>query len=173
MSLVYQLPSLSNLFISRLCRAFLNSEFYNSTEIGYFSELNDRIFFQSGKEDEELFNDLSEHELGSSQTLKCSHLLTMILARSWSAAHGGVASSSKQSLKHVLSWPLWSCYFRRFGKIVILCLVKQRYIAPPQAIVFVKFSPNRFPSFLSKLETRKIYFTFLYMKAVGYIVPST
>ena len=123
MLLVYQRPALSNFFIFRLCHVFFNSKFCNSTEMSNFLEVNNRIFFQSGQEDEELFHDLSHHGLGSSQSLKCSDLLTMILTRSWPASHGGVSSSSKQSLKHVLSWPLWSCYFRRFGKIVILCSV--------------------------------------------------
>ena len=107
-------------FVS-LCLVFVNSEIYNTLESSNFSELNYRIFFQSGKADEELFHDLSEHGLESSQSLKCSDLLTMILTRSWPASHGGISSSSKQSLKHVLSWPLWSCYFRRFGKTVLLC----------------------------------------------------
>ncbi|XP_068694638.1 E3 ubiquitin-protein ligase rnf213-alpha-like [Montipora foliosa] len=71
---------------------------------------------QGGKEDEQLFYDLSEHGLGSSQALECGDLLTMILKRSWPESHGGVSSSGKQSLKHVLTWPLWSCFFRRFGR---------------------------------------------------------
>ena len=118
-SLVHQRPALSNFFTFRLCQTFWNGKFYNSTEMSNFLEVKNTFFFQSGQEDEELFHDLAQHGLGSSQSLKCSDLLTMILKRSWPVSHGGVSSSSKQSLKHVLSWPLWSCYFRRFGKIVI------------------------------------------------------
>ncbi|KAK2555497.1 E3 ubiquitin-protein ligase rnf213-alpha [Acropora cervicornis] len=52
---------------------------------------------QSGKADEELFYDLSEHGLGSAQSLKCSDLLTMILTRSWPASQGGLSSSRRGS----------------------------------------------------------------------------
>ena len=68
-----------------------------------------------GNEGEEVFQWLSEHGLDSPQADKCGELLTLMLTRCWPQPQGGISRSSKTSLRHVLTWRLWPCFFRRFG----------------------------------------------------------
>ncbi|XP_022783821.1 E3 ubiquitin-protein ligase rnf213-alpha-like [Stylophora pistillata] len=69
-----------------------------------------------GNEGEEVFRNLTEYGLDSPQASECGRLLTLMLTSCWPEGQRGVPCSSKDILRHVLTWRLWPCFFQRFGK---------------------------------------------------------